>query len=73
MAEIGRTLVWLGLALLLLGALLWGLGRVGFRGLPGDIRYESDHVRIYIPIVTSLLLSLFLTLLLWLWQWFSRR
>ncbi len=63
----------LGAALLVVGAALWGLGRIGFRGLPGDIRYETEHVRIYIPLATSLLLSLGLTLLMWLLSWISRR
>jgi len=31
--------------------------------LPGDIRYESGNVRVYIPIVSMLLISLALTLI----------
>ncbi len=66
-------LVMLGLGLVLAGAVVWGLGRIGFRGLPGDIRYESGNVRFYFPIVTCIILSLLLTGLSWLWQWLSRR
>jgi hypothetical protein len=69
----GKLLILIGLALVALGLLLWGLGRLGFRGLPGDIRYESPHVRVYFPIVTCLLLSLLMTGLLWLWHWLTRR
>ncbi len=73
MAEIGKYLLLFGVVLAVVGAVLWGLGRAGFRGLPGDIRYESDNVRIYFPIVTSIILSIALTALVWLWQWISRR
>jgi hypothetical protein len=66
-------LVIAGLALVLTGVAVWGLGRSGFRGLPGDIYYESDHVRVYSPIVTCLVLSVLLSGLLWLWLWFSQR
>ncbi len=73
MADLGKMLVVAGLALAALGALIWGLGRIGFRGLPGDLRYEGEHVRIYVPLMTCLLLSVLLTAGLWLWQWWSRR
>ena len=38
----------------------------GLSLLPGDIKYESPngHVRIYFPIVTSIVLSVVLTLIL---------
>jgi hypothetical protein len=73
MADTGRFLMVIGLVLVLLGAAVWGLDRLGFRGLPGDIRYESENVRIYFPVVTCLLLSVLLSAGLWLWQWLSRR
>ena len=40
------------------GALKW------FGRLPGDIRIERDHVRLYIPFTSMLLLSLAASLLL---------
>ncbi len=73
MTEVGKILVIAGLALVLLGAAIWGLSRIGFRGLPGDIYYESDNVRIYFPIITCLVLSLLLSALVWLWLWLSQR
>ena len=73
MTEMGRLIVLAGVVLLVVGWVVGGLGRAGFRGLPGDISYESDHVRVYFPIVTCIVLSVVLTLVLWLWQWLGRR
>jgi hypothetical protein len=73
MTELGRILILIGLVILIVGAIVMLLGRSGFRGLPGDIAYEGEHVRIYFPVVTCLVLSLALTLGLWLWRWLSSR
>lgn len=50
-ASAGKLIVFIGLGLVVFGAALWLFGRLfpNFRGLPGDIRYESDNVRIYNP------------------------
>jgi hypothetical protein len=58
----------IGFVFLLLGALLtWGskLPFVGSLGrLPGDIRIEREGFRFYVPITSSILLSVILSLLL---------
>ncbi|HPC21454.1 MAG TPA: DUF2905 domain-containing protein [Phycisphaerae bacterium] len=71
--NLGKLLVIAGLTLAIIGALIWGFGRLGIRRLPGDIYYQSDGVRIYIPIVTCLVLSILLTAVIWIWQWLGRR
>ena len=73
MANAGKLLVVVGLLVACAGALVWALGRAGFRGLPGDIRYESGNVRFYFPLVTCIVLSVILTALMWVWQWLGRR
>jgi hypothetical protein len=55
----GFFVAFLGL-LIYTGALSW------FGRLPGDVRYESDHVRVYVPAVSMLLASLLLSLLFYL-------
>lgn len=61
----GRFLIILGLVLLLLG-LLWPVfSKLGLGRLPGDIVVERENFTLYIPIVTSLILSIGLSLLLW--------
>lgn len=52
--------------LLIAAGILWMLGeRIGLGRLPGDILIERGGTRIYIPIATSLLISVVLSLLLW--------
>jgi hypothetical protein len=55
----GVVLIGLGL-LIYFGALRW------FGKLPGDIRYQSDHVQFYAPIVSMLIISLVLSVLFYL-------
>jgi hypothetical protein len=66
--DLSRTLIVLGLALVAAG-LLWPLAtKLGLGRLPGDIAIEREGFRLYIPIVTSLLVSALATLLFWLFR-----
>ena len=68
---IGRTLLVLGIVLALVGLLLMFVPRVPWLGrLPGDFSFGGESWRVYIPLGTSLLISLVLSLVLWL---FNRR
>jgi len=40
--------------------------KIGFGRLPGDIVIERDNLRVYIPLATSLLVSVIISLILWL-------
>lgn len=73
MTQLGKLMIVAGIALALIGAIIFGLGRLGFRGLPGDISVQSDRGSFYFPIVSCLALSLLLTLGMWLWRWISRQ
>jgi len=62
---IGRGLLYLGGGLVLIGVVVLVLGRVLDLGhLPGDVTYEGDNVKVYVPIGTMIVLSLVLTVLL---------
>ncbi|HEY7636713.1 MAG TPA: DUF2905 domain-containing protein [Gemmatimonadales bacterium] len=62
----GPLLIGLGVVLILLGLLVWS-GALGWFGrLPGDIRIERDSVRVYIPLVSMLLVSVLLSLVMYL-------
>ena len=64
-----RFLIILGIVLVALG-LLWPLiQRLGLGRLPGDIVIERENFRLYLPITTSILISVILSLILW---WLNR-
>jgi Protein of unknown function (DUF2905) len=73
MAEFGKLLVIVGLAVAAVGLLLWaGVGKGWFGQIPGDISYSKGNFKFYFPIATCLVLSLVLTLLLWLVNIFKK-
>ncbi|HEY7700040.1 MAG TPA: DUF2905 domain-containing protein [Vicinamibacteria bacterium] len=56
-------LVGLGALLAVAGLLVYWGGFSWFGRLPGDIRYESESTRVYVPLTSMILLSLLLTLI----------
>ena len=67
----GKLLMVVGGVLLVLGAILTLVGNTPWLGrLPGDFHFERGRFSFYIPLATSILLSLLLTLLL---HFFLRR
>ena len=62
----GPMLVALGVGLILIGLLFWSGSMSWFGRLPGDIRIERETVRIYLPIVSMLLVSAVISLGLYL-------
>lgn len=72
--DIGRSLVFFGGLLVLLGALLYFGNKLPFRlgKLPGDIVHRGEHTTFYFPIVTCLVISVVLSLLFWLISQFRR-
>lgn len=66
MNDLGKTLVLVGVVLVLLGLIVGWIGpRLGTGGLPGDIHYQRGNVSFHFPIVTCLVLSAVLSALLW--------
>ena len=66
MDSLGKSLVAIGLVLVLVGAALWIFGRSGGGLLPGDIVVERKNIRFVFPIVTCLVVSLVLSAIAWL-------
>lgn len=65
---IGRALVIMGLVLVVVGVLLVLADRFpGLRlgRLPGDLSISRGNFRLYVPLATSLVLSVVLSLVLW--------
>ena len=67
MTDVGKLLIFLGGLLLLVGIVLVVLGRTNLPlgKLPGDIIYRGKNTTVYVPLATSLLLSLVLTIVLY--------
>jgi len=65
MFGLGRLLVGLGLALIIIGGVITLLGRTGLPlgRLPGDILYRGKNTTFYFPLATSILLSIVLSII----------
>ncbi|HWK39973.1 MAG TPA: DUF2905 domain-containing protein [Hyphomicrobium sp.] len=62
----GKLLIIAGIVIVAVG-LVWMLGeRLGLGRLPGDIMIERGSTRIYIPLMSSLIVSVVLSLIFWL-------
>jgi hypothetical protein len=73
MPEIGKLLVFVGLAIVLVGALLWsGVGKGWLGQLPGDINYSKGNFSFHFPIITCIIISILLTLLTLLLRLFKK-
>lgn len=55
-----------GLAVVLIGVLVWSGALSWFGRLPGDIRVERENLRVYFPLVSMLVLSVVVSLVLYL-------
>jgi hypothetical protein len=67
MPDLGRTLIFLGLLLVLVGAVILGLHRLNlpFGRLPGDFNWRGRGWSVSFPLATSILISVLLSVLLW--------
>ena len=74
MNDLGRLLIGVGLVLLVAGGLLLLLGRTGIPlgRLPGDISYRGKNFSVYVPLGTSILLSVLLSGVFYLLSRFRR-
>ena len=62
--SLGKLLIYIGIVVIVLGAVFVLLGKAPWFGrLPGDIIIRREGYSIYIPLVTMILFSLVLTLI----------
>jgi MFS family permease len=54
----------LGLLLAAVGLLVWAGGLAWFGRLPGDLRFEGERTRFYLPITSMVVVSVILTVVL---------
>jgi hypothetical protein len=58
----GPLIVGVGVAIVVLGLLVWSGAMNWFGRLPGDIRYEGASTKVYVPWVSMLLISALISL-----------
>lgn len=63
-----RTLILLGLALVVAGLLWPVLTRLGLGRLPGDLVIRQKGFTFYLPLATCLLISLVISVLAWIFR-----
>jgi uncharacterized protein HemY len=63
-----RTLIIIGIVILIVGLLWPWLIKLPIGKLPGDIIIDKPNFRLYIPITTMIIISLLLTLIFWLFR-----
>ena len=62
---LGKFLILFGLIIMLMGLMLTFSKHIPYLGrLPGDIFYEKGSVKIYFPLMTSVLISIILTVVI---------
>jgi hypothetical protein len=62
--SIGKSLIFFGIVLIVIGALFVLFGKVPWFGrLPGDIIIKREGLTVYFPVATMVLLSILLTIL----------
>ncbi|MFQ5546199.1 MAG: DUF2905 domain-containing protein [Acidiferrobacterales bacterium] len=64
--SVSRILIGIGILLIVIGLAWPWLQKLGLGRLPGDIVIERDNFRFYLPITTSILISVVVTAILWL-------
>jgi hypothetical protein len=66
LTSLGRWILIFGLVLAAIGGAIWFAGRLGMPlgRLPGDLRFGSGSWSCFVPLGTSILVSLLLTVLL---------
>jgi hypothetical protein len=69
MPELGKTLIVLGVAIVVLGMLFTFGGRIPWLGnLPGDIHIQRGRFSFYFPITTCIVISAVISLVLYLFR-----
>ena len=61
-----KTLIGLGIVVILVGLLWPYLVRIPFGRLPGDIIIDKPQLKIYIPVTTMILVSIVISIIMWL-------
>ena len=74
MAPFGKILVVLGCIIVGVGILFMYSDKIPFVGrLPGDISIKKENFQVYVPITTSIIISIVLSLIIWVISFLSKK
>jgi uncharacterized membrane protein YkgB len=66
MVDLGKTLIFLGILILVIGVLFLAGGKIPWLGhLPGDITIQRERFTFYFPLGTCLLISALISLVVY--------
>ncbi len=68
MRDLSRILIITGVVLVVIGIAFAALPRLGIGRLPGDFVFRRGNFTFYVPLMTSILISIALTVILWLFR-----
>jgi len=68
MDQVGKLIVFGGIFLVVIGLIVWLAGDkfTWFGNLPGDIKIEKEHFKLYAPFVSMILVSIVFSAIIWL-------
>ncbi|MBT8348346.1 MAG: DUF2905 domain-containing protein [Sulfurovum sp.] len=74
MAELGKSIIFIGIVIVMIGVILLFIDKLPFNlgKLPGDISYKKENFSFYFPITTSIIISIILSFLFYLFSKFFR-
>ncbi|GIT97862.1 DUF2905 domain-containing protein [Sulfurovum sp. TSL1] len=74
MSDIGKSLIFMGMVIIIVGMVLLFSDRLPFNlgKLPGDISIKKENFSFYFPITTSILISIIVSLLFYLFNRFFK-
>ena len=74
MQAIGKFFIVAGALAVLLGLVLLFFDKLPYLGkLPGDISIKKENFQLYVPITTSVIISVLISVILWIFSHFKGR
>lgn len=71
--DLGKILIVIGALILIIGIVLTIYGKIPFLGkLPGDIKIERENFTFYLPIASSILISIIISLIFYFFKFFKK-
>ena len=63
-----KTIIYLGILIIVIGLLWPYISKFPFGKLPGDIAIKKEGFQFYFPITTMILISLLISIIVWLFK-----